>query len=280
MPGQLPLIRVGPLAEWLINGAYFLGIITFLAGLDFHNVELMGVAFGSVMIGMIGQRVAQNVGAAKDDGRRPSTYLPSVLKWVGYDLAAFAFADAFVPHFFDSMQFLGFPVASDLAASGIAVSSVLSIGLVFTNTEAVMEELGFRVGLANGLLKALRLTSVPGLIFVALLDGVLFGAAHVFAYGPNLPVLVILGSAGTVFTVGAFRTMEALTSIMAHMINNTVAWLNAALILTGGNLALFVPAGPAQALLMGVSFAFGPMVVFALKRSNRIPGIQGVTATR
>lgn len=264
-------VRIGPHARAALYGALFMDAITFLFGLDYGDTLLAMVAMGSAMLGLVSLAILHVSGTEREQ-QGAGGRLEPIIRWIAYSLGAFALLDAFVPRFF-SLQFLGLPLASSLTASSIPASDYISIGLIFTMSEAVVEGLLYQVAIVNASLKFLRAGSVLVALFAAGISGFLFGVSHIPAYGLDGPVLTILGLAGVVLATGAIRTGEAITPVVPHVINNFFAWFNAALIVAGGTAMAFLPATAPQALLFVSALASVPLGFLFVLRLPRIgPG--------
>lgn len=196
-------------------------------------MDLALIGIGSAFIGFVGQKLTDMSKTLKDDTRSANAIFPEVFKWVAISMAVFVFLDAFVPHFF-SITFVGVPVNS--VFSSLGPSSLFSIGLIFTEAEPVMEELLCRGGVTNLVMKYTR---VP--IFAFFASGFFFAIIHVPAYGLDMPVLIILGSAGVVFAVADYWTQDIITSMIAHALNNFAAWLATASAIGVSGFAILSP---------------------------------------
>jgi membrane protease YdiL (CAAX protease family) len=254
-----PFIPIDQGARALIIIAYFALVIAALFGVAYGNFVLVIICLLSGFLGFVGLKYGDLEQTTSLDKTPISRKLDSVLKWVAIDMGAIAFADAFVPHFF-SVQFLGFVIP---LGSGISIdpSQFLTVGLVFTEAESVMEELLFRLGVVN---IALRLRKV-GQIVAALVSGFVFMLAHIPAYGLNLPVLIILGSMGAIFAISAMRTMAILTPMLVHMLNNAIAWFYQASIIGAAGALSILPRTPGDALLLGGALTLMSVRIFATR---------------
>jgi hypothetical protein len=130
------LIGVGNPARILTYIAYCVLVVIFLFGIDYGNVGLSLIGLCSISIGVIGQKFTDMSKTLKDDTRSAGVVFPDVFRWVAISLGAFAVLDAFVPHFF-SVSIVGIPLTS--AFTSLGPSTFFSIGLIFTEGEAVME---------------------------------------------------------------------------------------------------------------------------------------------
>ncbi len=250
------LIEVGNAARIFTYVAYCLLVIIFLFGVDYGNVEISLIGLCSLSIGIVGQKFTDMSKTLKDDTRRASVVVPEVMKWVAISLGAFAFLDAFVPHFF-SVSLVGIPLTSAFQALG--VSTFFSIGLIFTEAEAVMEELLCRGGITNLVMKYTR---EPLFAFFA--SGFFFGIIHVPAFGLNMPILLILGSAGVVFAVADYWTQDIITSMVAHCLNNFAAWFATASALGVSGYAI-LSFSPLNLAFLGLSIAIPAGGILAVK---------------
>ncbi|GEM_PF-2736368 len=251
------LIEVGNPARVATYIGYLLLVIIFLFGLDYGNADLALIGIGSAFIGFVGQKLTDMSKTLKDDTRSASVIFPEVFKWVAISMAVFVFLDAFVPHFF-SITFVGIPVNSVFSTLG--PSSFFSIGLIFTEAESVMEELLCRGGVTNLVMKYTR---VP--IFAFFASGFFFGVIHIPAYGLDMPILIILGSAGVVFAVADYWTQDIITSMIAHALNNFAAWFATASAIGVGGWAILSPS-PLNLGALGLAVAIPVMGILAVKR--------------
>jgi Type II CAAX prenyl endopeptidase Rce1-like len=256
-----PLIPLGTPAKFFIVMSFLVLAGLFFFGLDYGDVMFSLVAIGAVMIGVIGWTISDIDKTQRDDHRSAGRYAGQTLKWVGIMLGAFAMLDAFVPKFF-TLQFFGYPLAATLSAATISPVDFLSVGLVFTNAEAVMEELLWGLGLVNAVPKYSMLKGMPAAFFAAVIAGASFGGLHIPAYGFEWAVIAILGLARFIFTIGDYQVQDVLPSMISHAANNTLAWFATASVLVGWNFALLAPASPLQLVMLAGAVASAPLQVY------------------
>lgn len=232
---QRPYIEFGVLVLGASILAFFFAIVVFLFGIDYLNAYLALAGMGSALIGAIGVIFLFLSGTLTFDPRSFSKLAPPSIFYTGLSLIIFSFVDAFIPRYF-SVQLFGFPLASLL--DGLTLSQVVQVGFVFTIGEAIMEEL-LRMGVANVIIRfvdpKISWFVAPAGLFL------LFFVIHIPAYHFDVPILFSLGiGPGAIITIFDMRTMDGLTGVLSHAINNGAAWAVTSSILVLPQFALVV----------------------------------------
>ena len=99
------------------------------------------------------------------------------------------------------------------------LSNVLLVKLMFAQLIAVAEEEFFRRGLLNLFIS--RVGPIVGIV----LTGFLFGIYHISVYSYSYDLLFISAGAGVILGYVSWKTGRNSASMLAHVINNTLAVL-------------------------------------------------------
>jgi membrane protease YdiL (CAAX protease family) len=255
------VVSISPTARMLIYTSFILLILTAVFALDYLNLYVGFAALGVGFIGIVGLVMGRRGGQTTD--QLGSRHTDNVLKWFTISIAALVFLDAFVPDFF-KVQFLGYVLPFNTVVNP---SAFVNLGLTFTIASAVLEEALYRFGLINYVAK---FTNSAGAAIFA--SATIFALSHVPAYGFNLPVLVILGGGGAIFSVAAIQSGDVLTTILAHSLNNFASWL------VQGSLIVLTPSlisalSPTQQFMFIAQFVSFPALLAFIYTRRPLGGV-------
>lgn len=132
----------------------------------------------------------------------------AVLGWLAYIAFSIPVAQFLQPEQQD--------VAEALGTNKSSVASIIASGLLIIGVAPIAEELFFRGFVYSGLRRALSIW--PAIV----ISGVVFGSIHLI--GGNVGVAVLISAFGIVLAYLYERTGSIWTPIVAHMINNSIAF--------------------------------------------------------
>ena len=193
----------------------------FYLGLFGSNIMLQGV----FAIGMIlsADLIARQFTSDPEDTDIDTSEQSQIFSYVVISLVTFAgliyFSGQILPQTtlleVEKLAVVDQPVKLQL----FGLSNVLLVKLMFAQLIAVAEEEFFRRGLLNLFIS--RVGPIVGIV----LTGFLFGIYHISVYSYSYDLLFISAGAGVILGYVSWKTGRNSASMLAHVINNTLAVL-------------------------------------------------------
>ncbi|HEV2120574.1 MAG TPA: CPBP family intramembrane glutamic endopeptidase [Candidatus Bathyarchaeia archaeon] len=190
--------------------------MTLIFAINFGNVILSAAAGGVAIMQLAGEAINRKAGPPIRTIAKPK--LGSIVTYIVLDLGLFAALDIVGAN---AHSLPGLPLS--VLTSG-NLNQILTVGALFTVQIGIAEEVFFRLGLAN---YGAKFGGPPLGIFTSFAAFSLF---HVPADYANPLQVLIIGTDGAVMAWSDFDTASVLPSLFAHITNNLIFLLVAAVI--------------------------------------------------
>jgi len=213
------IIRDDPISDWITIVGYVFFVLTLIFAINFGNLILTGATSGVLGMQLSGEAINRKAGAPIVRTAKPK--LGATLFYVILDLGLFAAFDIVGAN---PQALPGLNLATLSAGS---LTQVFSVGALFTIQIGIAEERFFRGGLANYGAK------YGGPFLGIATSAVTFFVFHIPADWTNPLQLLIIGADGAVLAWSDIDSGRILPSMIAHIINNTLFVLLAAVIGVG-----------------------------------------------
>lgn len=213
------VIMIDPYSRAISIFGYAFFVLLFIFAINYGQLEMAVASIGVLVMQLVGERLSQISGTVKVDRRVSRGELGQTLTYVIVDLGLFAALDIVAKN---PASLPGLSVFGSITAANLG--GLLAVNSLFTIQIAIAEEKFFRQGAANLGAK------YGGPVLGILTSAVFFFAYHIPAENGDLLKLGIIAADGATLAWSDFRCHRLLPSLIAHLINNTMFLLVAAII--------------------------------------------------